>query len=139
MDDVKSKLEVEASLRPALASNGRGRGRGRAGWGRMVMSSSRSQKSDSEVSLQRSEAVTPTVTSVTSEPQRVQDSPVASNGARCNGRLQRTKRIEDAGEAGEDRASIASVTIISVPSSIVTPVPSSGTLSSSRSLTSYSH
>ena len=129
MDDVKSKLEVEASLRPALASNGRGRGRGRGGWGRMVMSSSRSQKSDSEVSLPRSEAsVTPVVTS--SDPQRGQDSSVASNGARCNGRLQRTKRIEDAGEAAEDRASIASVTIISVPSSIVTPVPSSGTLSS---------
>ena len=128
MDDVKSKLEVEASLRPALASNGRGRGRGRGGWGRMVMSSSRSQKSDSEVSLPRSEAsVTPVVTS---DPQRGQDSSVASNGARCNGRLQRTKRIEDAGEAAEDRASIASVTIISVPSSIVTPVPSSGTLSS---------
>ena len=124
MDDVKSKLEVEASLRPALASNGRGRGRGRGGWGRMVMSSSRSQKSDSEVSVQRSEAsVTPVVTS---DPQ----SSVASNGARCNGRLQRTKRIEDAGEAAEDRTSIASVTIISVPSSIVTPVPSSGTLSS---------
>lgn len=128
MDDVKSKLEVEASLRPAPASNGRSRGRGRGGWGRMVMSSSRSQKSDSEVSLQRSEAVTPTVTSVTTGGQ---DSSVASNGARCNGRLQRTKRIEDAGEAGEDRASIASVTIISVPSSIVTPIPSSGTVSSS--------
>ena len=121
MDDVKSKLEVEASLRPALASNGHGRGRGRGGWGRMVMSSSRSQKSESEVSVQRS--VTPVVTP---DPQ----SSVASNGARCNGRLQRTKRIEDAGEVAEDRTSIASVTIISVPSSIVTPVPSSGTLSS---------
>lgn len=98
----------------------------------MVMSSSRSQKSDSEVSLQRSEAaVTPTVTPVTPVTTGGQDSSVASNGARCNGRLQRTKRIEDAGEAGEDRASIASVTIISVPSSIVTPVPSSGTVSSS--------
>ena len=44
---------------------------------------------------------------------------------RCNGRLQRTKRIDD-GDAGDDQDSIASVTIISVPSSMVTPVTSSG-------------
>lgn len=43
---------------------------------------------------------------------------------RCNGRLQRTKRIDD-GDAGDDQDSIASVTIISVPSSMVTPVTSS--------------
>ena len=45
--------------------------------------------------------------------------------ARCNGKLQRTKRIDD-GDAGDDKDSIASVTIISVPSSIVTPVTNSG-------------
>ena len=128
MDDIKSKLEDESSLRSALSSNGRGRGRGRGGWGRVVIS--RSQKSDSEAS-QRSEAKTPTMTSSSvNSPQSGQDSAAASNGARCNGRLQRTKRIEDAGEAGDDRDSIASVTIISVPSSIVTPVTSSGTVSS---------
>ena len=42
--------------------------------------------------------------------------------ARCNGKLQRTKRIEPEPEPGDDKDSIASVTIISVPSGIVTPV-----------------
>ena len=45
---------------------------------------------------------------------------------RCNGKLQRTKRIEPEPDPGDDKDSIASVTIISVPSGInVTPVTTS--------------
>ena len=45
--------------------------------------------------------------------------------SRCNGKLQRTKRIEPEPEPTDDKDSIASVTIISVPSGIVTPVTTS--------------
>ena len=38
---------------------------------------------------------------------------------RCNGRLQRTKRIDQDGEGVEDKESITSVTIISVPSNLM--------------------
>ena len=38
---------------------------------------------------------------------------------RCNGRLQRTQRIDQDGEGVEDKESITSVTIISVPSSLM--------------------
>ena len=50
----------------------------------------------------------------------------SSPAARCNGKLQRTKRIEPEPEPADDKESIASVTIISVPSGIVTPVTAEG-------------
>ena len=53
------------------------------------------------------------------------DSQGGESGSRCNGKLQRTKRIEPEPEPADDKDSIASVTIISVPSGIVTPLTSS--------------
>lgn len=50
------------------------------------------------------------------------DSQAGEGPARCNGKLQRTKRIEPEPDPTDDKDSIASVTIISVPSGIVTPV-----------------
>ena len=50
----------------------------------------------------------------------------SSPATRCNGKLQRTKRIEPDPEPADDKESIASVTIISVPSGIVTPVTAEG-------------
>ena len=55
------------------------------------------------------------------------DSQAGDGQTRCNGKLQRTKRIEPEPEPepSDDKDSIASVTIISVPSGIVTPVTTS--------------
>ena len=57
------------------------------------------------------------------------DSQAGEAQTRCNGKLQRTKRIdpepESEPEPTDDKESIASVTIISVPSGIVTPVTTS--------------
>ena len=53
------------------------------------------------------------------------DAQPGESGSRCNGKLQRTKRIEPEPDPGDDKDSIASVTIISVPSGIVTPLTSS--------------
>ena len=106
------------------SDNGRGvPGRG-GGWGRVVLSRNINKSIEPK---------TVEVTPPTSDNKRDTNCNNGTNtsvstsdaGNRCNGRLQRTKRIDD-GDAGDDRDSIASVTIISVPSSMVTPMTSSG-------------
>ena len=114
------------------SDNSRG-GRG-GGWGRVVISRSINKSvepktvevtppnSDNRTSATKRDTNFNNGTSVSAS-----DTGLNSDlNVRCNGRLQRTKRIDD-GDTGDDRDSIASVTIISVPSSMVTPVTSSGT------------
>ena len=104
-------------------SNGSGRPtRGRGGWGRMVL--------NKNIRSEESKESNRNVLSVENNNKNGSGLDLA---ARCNGKLQRTKRIDD-GDTGDDKDSIASVTIISVPSSIVTPVTTSGTNSDFRTL-----
>ena len=115
-----SSLHQETETRPAVSA-----------WGRLgsarsdiINLTSQTPASQTAVESQTTPAsqATPTPGSQTAPGSQT---PVESQN-RCNGKLQRTKRIEPEPDPGDDKDSIASVTIISVPSGInVTPVTAS--------------
>ena len=121
------------------SDNGRGvQGRG-GGWGLVVLSRNINKSVEPKTvevtppnSDHKSTSRDSNCNNGTSNNVSASDTGNSDLNVRCNGRLQRTKRIDD-GDAGDDRDSIASVTIISVPSSMVTPVTSSGTSSGQMS------
>ena len=109
-DIVISSLRQETETRPPVSA-----------WGRLGSARSEIINLSSQAGRQPAD----TQTTDRQPGNNPGDAQPGESGSRCNGKLQRTKRIEPEPDPGDDKDSIASVTIISVPSGIVTPVTTS--------------
>ena len=112
-----NKVKSDSSNGSNGSGAGGGRLGGRGGWGRVVL--------NKNIRSEETKVVSRTEDLISGGENNNKNGSTADLMSRCNGRLQRTKRIDD-GDTGDDKDSIASVTIISVPSSIVTPVTQPG-------------
>ena len=122
-DVAVSSLHQETETRPAVTAWGR------LGSARSDIINLTSQTPPSQTTVESqttpSSQTKPSTASSQTTPVPGSQTAVESQN-RCNGKLQRTKRIEPEPDPGDDKDSIASVTIISVPSGInVTPVTTS--------------